>query len=803
MPLQDLTPQLRTRLNRMERAVGWFILLATILLAFGFGYYIYTKAIQKGWFAIKANFYTYAKSGSGLTVGDPVQLMGFKAGEITKIKPMDPWWSRTHTNENVYIEFVVLDDNIGYIWTEGSHVNFNSGFLDKRSLDLTKGTAGYGTYLRYDVKPMSLEEIRKSADLKDLHLGEEIYQGTNLAARAWLPLATNLDLIASLVTTNIWVIDKGKTNDALTAMWNKEEHRYEPANKKSNYELEGVEPPALTDRLQAMVAQIQAALPGVLQLTNQLANTLSNANQLTANLNIVALRAQTSVSNLNIITAQIKDPHGSLGEWMIPTNINQRLDATLLGVDRTLTNLNDGTISNLNTNLITLNRTLDNVANITSNLNNQVQANTNILTNISDIVVHSDEFIQGLKKFWLFRHLFAAHKSPAKHDKAAKPVPSSKQSKDLSGINIFTNSFEGIDPGDYTNTVDGWTINGASPVKVVTVTALANTGTNILALHHGTIKRTVITIPGKTYTLTFANHGRPSLSPVSWWKAENDATDSAGTNNGTFENGATTVPGLVGRAFSFNGINQDIRVVDSESLHFASHLTTENWVYISNYLGSHFLGYSMIEKFDAPGYHGDLAFSFGIEVPGGQPYMILSPDGRNGTLVVSAESIPLRQWTHIASTYDGANILIYFNGTLQGSVPFAQAIFKGTGDLGIGANVGGEPFGRDVASTPGLIDEPAVYNTALSMANIQDIYAAGSAGKDFPVGTVPPCFANVIIGKATNVIQGIDDWTYNVFTFKAKGKATVITINPLQDGMLVDSFNLVQLPPGIRPITSR
>ena len=34
MGLQDLTPQLRTRLSRMERAVGWFVVLATALLVF-------------------------------------------------------------------------------------------------------------------------------------------------------------------------------------------------------------------------------------------------------------------------------------------------------------------------------------------------------------------------------------------------------------------------------------------------------------------------------------------------------------------------------------------------------------------------------------------------------------------------------------------------------------------------------------------------------------------------------------------------------------------------------------------------
>ena len=69
MPLQDLTPQLRTRLNRMERAVGWFIILATVLLLFGFGYYIYNTAERRGWFKIKAPYFTYAESGAWVQRG--------------------------------------------------------------------------------------------------------------------------------------------------------------------------------------------------------------------------------------------------------------------------------------------------------------------------------------------------------------------------------------------------------------------------------------------------------------------------------------------------------------------------------------------------------------------------------------------------------------------------------------------------------------------------------------------------------------------------------------------------------------
>src|SRR5947199_5906198 len=115
MALQDLTPQLRTRLSRMERAVGWFVLLATAFLVFGFAYYIYNTAQRKGWFKIKAPYFTFTDRATGLKEGDPVKLMGFDVGQITKIEaqpPYDPY--------EVYIGFEIKEPYFGYLWTEGS-----------------------------------------------------------------------------------------------------------------------------------------------------------------------------------------------------------------------------------------------------------------------------------------------------------------------------------------------------------------------------------------------------------------------------------------------------------------------------------------------------------------------------------------------------------------------------------------------------------------------------------------------------------------------------------------------------------
>src|SRR5258706_13532810 len=115
MALQDLTPQLRTRLSRVERAVGWFVLLAVGLLVFGFGYYLRHTAERKGWFLAKAKFVIYMRSSSGLNVGDPVFMMGFQVGQITRVHPMPPGDLR-----NVEVRFEVLDPYFRYIWTQGS-----------------------------------------------------------------------------------------------------------------------------------------------------------------------------------------------------------------------------------------------------------------------------------------------------------------------------------------------------------------------------------------------------------------------------------------------------------------------------------------------------------------------------------------------------------------------------------------------------------------------------------------------------------------------------------------------------------
>ena len=165
--------------------------------------------------------------------------------------------------------------------------------------------------------------------------------------------------------------------------------------------LPAVETPGVSERAEKLIAQVEKALPGILDLTNRIAAVMDNSAALASNLNIVALNAQPAASNFAQLAAQLRGP-GALGEWALGTNGQKNLDATLLNANQMLAN----TDTNLNQLFEQLAVSLDNLAGITSNLNAQVQSNTNMLGSISQTVMDTDDLVQGLKRHWLLRSAF-------------------------------------------------------------------------------------------------------------------------------------------------------------------------------------------------------------------------------------------------------------------------------------------------------------------------------------------------------------------------------------------------------------
>lgn len=328
MALQDLTPQLRTRLKRIEKIVGIFVTVALLLVVAGFVYFLYHRAETKGWFVPKVKYHTYVQTAQGLNLGDSILLMGFKVGEITTIEAQPPG-----SYYAVFVGFEIKRPYYGYIWTDSKIRIAPSGLLGSRQLEITKGYDGMPT-VEADHKNRPTH-VRVGSDMVGI---EKAPHGVFMSPD---------------------------------------------------------EAPTLTERAEKLVAQAEAALPNLLSVTNRVnavldhtAQLTSNAASLTAHADVLVTGAQPIVTNLAAITANLSKPKGSFGEWALPAE----------------------TQALLNTNLASLNLTLQNVASITSNLHWQVQQNDQMLTEISRLVIETDDLMQGLKRHWLLKGAFEPDK---------------------------------------------------------------------------------------------------------------------------------------------------------------------------------------------------------------------------------------------------------------------------------------------------------------------------------------------------------------------------------------------------------
>jgi hypothetical protein len=217
--------------------------------------------------------------------------------------------------------------------------------------------------------------------------------------------SSNLQLIAALKPDSIYAYNNTVNRKRIVAAWDGRFHHYKIFKPGDDTAwLRAVETPPVSDQLQAMVSQLQSALPGILALTNKLAIVLDNAANATSNLNTAMVEARPMITNFASVSEQLREPGGPL-VWALGTNGDWQIQTAL-------TNLN-ALLENTDTNFGTL---LINLADITSNLNAQVQANTNLLGGISKAVTDADDLVQGLKRHWLLRSAFKtkATNAPAK-----------------------------------------------------------------------------------------------------------------------------------------------------------------------------------------------------------------------------------------------------------------------------------------------------------------------------------------------------------------------------------------------------
>jgi hypothetical protein len=226
----------------------------------------------------------------------------------------------------------------------------------------------------------------------------------------------------------------------------------------------------------------------------------------------------------------------------------------------------------------------------------------------------------------------------------------------------------------------------------------------------------------------------PLSGMVAWWRAEGNGYDAVGTNNATVPSGVTYTNGEVGQCFNFNNTT-NLTVADAPALDPTNALTLECWV---NIRGLDSIGQWDEHILSKDGETSSRQYLLTV----GSSTAIGSGDFRASIGVPSGfvyfDSVTLVQsntWYHLAETYDGTTLKLYVNGSLDTQLAVTGPIITTTQPVRIG---GGSAPGTLLYSFNGMIDEPSIYDRALSQAEIQAIYNAGVGGKLFLSSTPPP-----------------------------------------------------------------
>lgn len=218
--------------------------------------------------------------------------------------------------------------------------------------------------------------------------------------------------------------------------------------------------------------------------------------------------------------------------------------------------------------------------------------------------------------------------------------------------------------------------------------------------------------------------------PDAYWRlGEKEGTqllDSSGRDqHGTYLGGFATlgVPGALRGAGAGESENTAVRfdggyaeVPSSDTVSPDGAYTVEAWVRAERLLGGD--GQGIVEKYSAP---ANLGFALRLDGAGRVQAFNLGASG--SAAVTGATVVSTGSWHHVAVTYDGAELAVFLDGSLDASASTSVAPATGPATLKIGAR------GDDAAQRwPGALDEVALYSRALSAEDVAAHHRAGVQG---------------------------------------------------------------------------
>jgi len=219
--------------------------------------------------------------------------------------------------------------------------------------------------------------------------------------------------------------------------------------------------------------------------------------------------------------------------------------------------------------------------------------------------------------------------------------------------------------------------------------------------------------------------------PVSWWKFDNNASDSAGGNSGTLQGNPTYAAGNSGQAIELDG-DDCVDLGNPPSLDFS----TGDWT-ITAWIKTTQSGTGDENKGSIYAKGGDqtdgIRYTLGVgEVTSGL-ITLTTDDNVTKAQATGSTAVNDDLWHHVAGIKSGTQLLVYVDGALDGTgnVPAGYDL---SGTTQHNAYVGAITDNRDGTIFKyfiGSIDDVQIYDYALSDTDILSV--AGMADLYFPL----------------------------------------------------------------------
>ena len=276
----------------------------------------------------------------------------------------------------------------------------------------------------------------------------------------------------------------------------------------------------------------------------------------------------------------------------------------------------------------------------------------------------------------------------------------------------------------------------------------------------------------------------PSYLPkdglVGWWPFNGNANDESGNGNHGTVNGAsltTDRSGKLNSAYDFDGVLNHIRIINSNTLNNKS-VSINGWFRTTNLATDDFKGAKGIVSkwWQSPSVCNENynAYLICLTKPINENQTVLgaATDFYAGNSFTS-NTIYEGKWTHFVFTHN--NLIggkLYINGILVNSNNVKGEICSSINDLIFGADI---ENGNIYRNFNGQLDDIAIYNRALTEAEIQALYTGTPLCTTPPTPKVNPtvttCADNSISIEATGA-TGVE--TYNWYDV-AEGGTPIAT----------------------------